>query len=136
MISTFLSTVKPIQRLWVNNSPQRSPNTGCKESEPSVKLTYCSTWFNEPRKRYSVTRRFEKIALRLLPQEGGPAIEETMENKSIAQPTIEFNKFWSPEYLAAKKVVEAVQAYKEASANGVSRKDLKNKRQDMLKTFA
>jgi len=102
---------------------------------PEKIVEYWGEWFEKPSKKYDLVARFENIVTQLLPQAEGEAVEEKLETKALAVSTIPFNKYYNPEYLAAKKVLEAVRAYDSALASQPQRFEIEKSRKTMLSAF-
>lgn len=102
---------------------------------PEKIIEYWGDWFEQPRKKYDLVNRFEHMVLRLLPEAGGEAVDQDVETKEIAETTLPFNKYFDPEYLAAKKILDAVKAYDNAIATQPKHFELNKTREAMLKAF-
>ena len=72
----------------------------------------------------------------MLPEVAGETVEENIETKSVTETDLPFYKFYDPEYLAAKKILEAAKAYETANSTQPKRFQLKQTREGMLKSFA
>ena len=79
--------------------------------------------------------RFEKLVPQLLPEVEGETVEEKFETKALAESNLPFNKYYNPEYLAAKKILEAAKAYDAAVASEPKHFEINKVRQTMLNTF-
>jgi len=103
---------------------------------PEKIVEYWGEWFERPKKKYDVLERFENINLQLLPEVAGEQVEGHIETKAIAEKDLQFYKFYDPEYLAARKVLEAAKAYDAANGTQPKRFQLKQTREGMLRSFA
>jgi len=103
---------------------------------PEKVVEYWGEWFEKPRKKYDVLERFENINLQLLPEAAGEQVEGHIETKAVAETDLEFYKFYDPEYLAAKKILEAAKAYDAANSTQPKRFQIKQTREGMLRSFA
>ena len=92
-----------------------------------------SEWFETPKRKYDIVQRFEGIVAKLLP-EAGEKVEEGIETKAISDPAASFHKYFFPEYLSAKKILEATEAYKTSSGD-LKRFEISKARERMLKSF-
>lgn len=94
----------------------------------------CSEWFEKPKRKYDIVQRFENIVPQLLP-EVGERVEEAIETKAISDTAANFDKFYFPEYLSAKKILEATEAFKTSSKDDLKRFEISKTRERMLKSF-
>lgn len=103
---------------------------------PEKITEYWSEWFEKPSRKYDIVQRFENIVVKLLPEVPGvEEIEESIDTKALSNVAVPFNKYYMPDYLGAKKILEATSAYEASNANHLKRFEIDKAREQMLKSF-
>lgn len=102
---------------------------------PEKVVEYWADWFTKPRNRYNYIQRFESFVPKLVPKVGERDLETPSDTKAIVEDGISFEKYYFSEYLAAKKILEAKDAYHKAAQTNPRNFEIRNVRGEMLKAI-